>query len=181
MIRNFILLVAITLLFLCCLSGITVNAHVDDGKEHCAAGWQQTFKRDNALQKVQHCLEEHGWDVNSTEGTVYDGGRAAKVTALHTAAGANAIHAVRYLIYHGANLNSKNVLEMTPLHMAAVEGYSRLCHMLVAEGAIDTDRDIFGDTPLDHAARYAHVSLGHAKCAAALDPENFKVFRYEIP
>lgn len=175
-----ILFVALTFFLLSCLSALSASAHVGTSTEHCSAGWQQDFDRKNALRQIRHCLEVHGWDLNSTKGTVTFEGQARKVTALHTATGLYAVEAVRYLISRGANINLKNLYEMTPLHIAAVEGYSLLCKILVKEGAKDTDQDIFGDTPLDHAVRNARSSIGHYKCAVALDPENYKLFKYEI-
>ena len=102
------------------------------------------------------------------------------MTVLHRATGLNALGTVRYLMSKGADIEAKNIFEMTPLHIAAVEGHSVLCEMFVEAGAITTDRDIFGETPLDRSARYASFSLGHLKCAAALNPEEYKVYQYEI-
>lgn len=181
MLNNATLLAAtIALLLACSLLCATANAHTDAQKNHCVAGWQQQLKGDNTLHQVRHCIEIHGWDVNSTEGTVSVEGKPAKVTALHRATILYAVGAVRYLMSKGADIESKNIFEMTPLHIAALEGHSVLCEMFVQAGAITTDRDIFGETPLDHSARYARVSLGHLKCAAALDPEEYKVYQYEI-
>lgn len=181
MLKNTTLLVgSIALLLVCSFLCAGANAHTDAQKNHCVAGWQQELKNDRPLHQVRHCIEIHGWDVNSTEGTVAFEGKPAKVTALHQATILNAVGTVRYLMSKGADIESKNILEMTPLHIAAVEGHSVLCEMFVQAGAITTDRDILGETPLDRSARYARGSLGHLKCAAAIDPEEYKVYQYEI-
>lgn len=69
-------------------------------------------------------------------------------TALHLAAGVNAVESARILIENGANLNARMVDGETPLHYAVQRGNVEVLRLLLESGASTTIPDTAGQIPL---------------------------------
>lgn len=169
MLKNLCLFCLILTIFLS-KNQLTSIAFADGStsRYHCGPSWQQMYEAEDALKWVRHCIEQHGRDVNSTEGMIYSGGRSY-VTALHISSEKGAASAVRYLLSKGANINAKNVYNRTPLHLAAIEGHASICNILSRAGAAQQIQDISGNTAYYYAARYSVLSDGHKACARTLN------------
>ncbi|GFU11199.1 ankyrin-3 [Nephila pilipes] len=73
-------------------------------------------------------------------------------TALHIAAERGQVDSVNLLIMKKADIESKNVFDMTPLHLAVDSGHLEVIKTLILKGAKVNSRDITDKTPLHNAA-----------------------------
>ena len=69
-----------------------------------------------------------------------------------------AVHTVRFLVEHGANVNAAGQFGWTALHAAAYQGLNDVIEYLASKGANLDAKDSFGQTPLSIA--YAIITEG---------------------
>jgi len=79
--------------------------------------------------------------------------------ALNWAAWFNHPAAIRFLIAHGATIDSANVTGFTPLHHTAENGSLESAQVLLELGADKTRRNRHGDTPLEVARAHGNVEI----------------------
>jgi hypothetical protein len=80
-----------------------------------------------------------------------------EATALHHAASAGNVQALRLLIDLGADINAKNISESTPLHFAAAHNHPKTISLLMEHGAELNVKNDAEYTPLDIARLYGCV------------------------
>jgi len=93
-----------------------------------------------------------------------DGLNAAGWSPLHLAAHFGRQRAVRLLLEHGAQPNTRSAHPgayggCTPLHVAVVQGRKAITQLLIQWGASVNDRDEAGYTPLHLATSIGHLGL----------------------
>jgi ankyrin repeat protein len=74
--------------------------------------------------------------------------------ALHKAAGAGKIEAVKQHLAAGVDVNAKDDNGWTPLHAAAREGHKEIVELLIANGADVNAKDEDDRTALDWAIKH---------------------------
>jgi len=77
-------------------------------------------------------------------------------TPLDSAAGRGDVEVMKFLLDHGASVDSKNRWGITPLHEAAAGGHLGAVELLVERGADVNAKDRDGDTPLVAAQAISH-------------------------
>jgi hypothetical protein len=102
---------------------------------------------------VVRMLEMRSIDVEARERGGY------RRTCLHTAAQNGHLAICRLLIDKGAQLEAKDVSDMTPLHWAAIRGHVEIVRLLCDRGADIEARCYDGLTPLHWASRNGHISV----------------------
>ena len=75
-------------------------------------------------------------------------------TPLYYAVDANNTEFAKFLIDHGANVNTKDYFGFTPLHEAVVRGSYNVAKLLIEKGANVNAKDKYGYTPLHLTAIY---------------------------
>ena len=87
-------------------------------------------------------------------------GDPLELTALHWAAAAGSVEAVRFLLAPpvGADARAARNNNFTPLHSAAMQGHAAVCEVLIGAGAdVNVQTDPQGYAPLHSAAFAGHV------------------------
>lgn len=125
-----------------------------------------------ALAEVRALIEKGG-DVNAHD--------AKGFTPIHWAARNGYEDVAKFLVEHGADLNTKEtaVGQATPLHVACTYNHLAVAKLLVTRGATVDSRDKWGGTPLQYAAFNGHDSLLELLIASGADI-NAKDQRYGI-
>ncbi len=76
---------------------------------------------------------------------------------LHNTAYKNNIEACKLLIAEGADVNAKDIFDMTSLHHTAYHGNTNICKLLIDNGANVNAKDAYHYTPLHLAAKGGHI------------------------
>ena len=101
-----------------------------------------TASNEGDLQRMALLVERRGVNVDICDDAGY--------TPLLYAVRAQRVEAVRFLLQHGANVNTRTpATAASPLHRASYLGNKTLIRMLVDAGADRQSRDSDGMTPLD--------------------------------
>mmetsp|Transcript_33839 Transcript_33839/g.55888 ORF Transcript_33839/g.55888 Transcript_33839/m.55888 type:complete len:387 (+) Transcript_33839:83-1243(+) len=103
------------------------------------------------MEELARLLECYGQYVNAQD---FDGS-----TALHSAAEAGHLEAVRLLLDRNADVHMKTNCKDSAIHFSAREGHLAVTKLLVARGSDAQALTKFGATPLDHAVREGHSAV----------------------
>ena len=99
--------------------------------------------------KLERLLATHSADERDSSG----------LTALHYAARANQLAALKVLLAAGASVDAASRTGATPLHRAAAAGHQRIAEHLLAAGANATLADSREHTPATLARKSGHEAL----------------------
>jgi peptidoglycan/LPS O-acetylase OafA/YrhL len=89
---------------------------------------------------------------------------------LSSAAKAGNIQVMKEFLRDGANINGKNLKELTPLHWAATTGQEKAISLLIQEGATVDSLDGYQSTPLHLAAFFGQEEAVQVLLANGADP-----------
>ncbi|KAK9708538.1 Ankyrin repeats (3 copies) [Popillia japonica] len=106
----------------------------------------------NECNNIAMLLLNNGCDVNLANG-------AYSETALHRAVEHCDVSIAHALIKKGADVNVRDVTEMTPLHRATLFGCDEMVYMLLYYGADCEDKNLNGRTALELAIRKGRHEL----------------------
>jgi len=116
----------------------------------------------DSLEKLKKYIEAAG-DINA--GTIDNN------TLLHCACYNPNPGAVRFLLEHGAEANSRNRWDETPLHLACRLGHARVSFILLKYAAEINACDESGRTPLNWACRSGSLETVKLLLSKGADPE----------
>jgi ankyrin repeat protein len=84
----------------------------------------------------------------------------AEAGGIHDTAEAGDLAKVRQLLEQGADVNTRDELQLTPLHWAAIYGKTEVAKLLIEKGADVNARDKNQRTPLHDAAMTGWIRGG---------------------
>ncbi|MHB8520487.1 MAG: ankyrin repeat domain-containing protein [Limisphaerales bacterium] len=138
-----------------------------DGQEYQPATQQEA----DELQRIIAMTKDSPDLVNAMNSA---NNRGPGFTPLYDAAGQDRIAVAKYLLAHGANVNSQddigfNRSGVTPLYAAVRKGHKSMAELLLAHGANINAKDSQGETPLHAAAGHGYAAVTEVLLAHGAD------------
>ncbi|MFC2164379.1 ankyrin repeat domain-containing protein [Acidobacteriota bacterium] len=118
--------------------------------------------REGDLAKIKTLLKENPEWVNARD----DEGN----TPMHAASGSGHLEVVKFLVAHGADVNSLNSANQGPLLFASYEGFQALVEFLLSKEADYKTKDRYGRSPLHYAARQGKPTVVNILVRSGVDP-----------
>jgi len=141
------------------------GADVNGGEIHSGIPPLHQASKYNSVEFV-NLLIKNKVNINA-KAKEYEKGREVGRTALHFAAGENAVDCARVLIESGAEIDAQDEDGLTPLHLAARAKALECVKILIQGGANANAIDKGGKTPLHLAAKNGDVSVIKALIAGS--------------
>ena len=129
-----------------------------------SAGQQSTIQIDRkTVREFFHALRSNNFkrveELISSKKVPVDFRNKFNQTPLYYAVDANSTEFAKFLINHGAKVNTKDYFGFTPLHEAVVRGSYNVAKLLIEKGADVNAKDKYGYTPLHLTAIYNRPKL----------------------
>ncbi len=106
------------------------------------------------LEIVNHLISS-GSDINKASNNDF------KVAPLHSACAISSYDIAEILIKQGAQVNARQLNDVTPLHSTAHNGQLKLTELLINSGADITAQTTAGKTPLQMAKEKGHPKVAY--------------------
>src|SRR5439155_15994646 len=116
---------------------------------------QQIQRQSGLDEEAKEIQRYREWAQNSPD--LLNAKDSGGSTPLHNAAGQGRIEVARFLLEHGADVNSRTSARETPLHTAARAGRKAMVDLLLNHRADVIAKNEWGATPLHLAASRGFV------------------------